>query len=102
MLGADKRAFLPVELAKMPLKNEYGITVVALDEDFRKELEPGAAPVEDRIRALEALAKRLAIHGLALNRIQPPIFMSKISNGFWNECLLQIELFSEGYITINR
>lgn len=52
------KGILPVELAKMPLKNEYGITVVTLDEDFRKELEPGAAPVEDRICALEALSKQ--------------------------------------------
>lgn len=58
MFGADKRAFLPVELAKMPLKNEYGITAVTLDEDFRKEMEPGAAPMEDRISALEALSKQ--------------------------------------------
>ena len=52
------KGILPVELAKMPLKNEYGITVVTLDEDFRKEMEPGAAPVEDRIRALETLSKQ--------------------------------------------
>ena len=28
------------------------------DEDFRKEMEPGAAPMKDRISALEALSKQ--------------------------------------------
>ena len=52
------KGVLPIELSKMPLDNEYGITVVTLDEDFRKEMEPGAAPMEDRICALEKLSKR--------------------------------------------
>lgn len=52
------KGVLPIELSKMPLDNEYGITVVTLDEDFRKEMEPGAAPMEDRICALEELSKR--------------------------------------------
>ena len=57
MFGADKRHFAS-RTCKMPLKNEYGITAVTLDEDFRKEMEPGAAPMEDRISALEALSKQ--------------------------------------------
>ncbi len=35
--------------------NEYGITVVSLNEEFRKEYEPYAAPLEERIVALKAL-----------------------------------------------
>ena len=45
------KGILPIELANMPLENEYGITVVTLDENFRMEMEPGAAPMEERIRA---------------------------------------------------
>ena len=51
------KGILPIELANMPLENEYGITVVTLDENFRMEMEPGAAPMEERIRALEALSE---------------------------------------------
>lgn len=52
------KGILPTELADLPLNNEYGITLVSLSEDFRKEFEPGAAPIQDRIRALKALSDR--------------------------------------------
>lgn len=51
------KGILPVELAKMPKQNEYGITVITLDENFRKEMEPGAAPINERIEALRALSE---------------------------------------------
>jgi DNA repair photolyase len=38
--------------------NSYGISLVSLSELFREEWEPGAAPAEARIAALEALAHR--------------------------------------------
>lgn len=37
--------------------NEYGITVVSLDNDFKKRLEPYSAPFEKRITALKRLHK---------------------------------------------
>ena len=37
-------------------QNRYGITVVSLNEDFRAEWEPGAAPIRRRIESREALA----------------------------------------------
>lgn len=52
------KGILPIELAELPLRNEYGITVVSLSESFRKEYEPGAAPIQDRITSLEDLANR--------------------------------------------
>ena len=36
-------------------KNEYGITLVSLDEAFREKYEPFAAPFKERIAALKAL-----------------------------------------------
>lgn len=36
-------------------QNEYGSTIVSLSEDFRKQFEPYAAPVESRIKALKKL-----------------------------------------------
>ena len=35
--------------------NEYGITVVSLDENFRKQYEPNSAPVEQRLSSLKHL-----------------------------------------------
>ena len=49
------KGILPLELADLSCENEYGITLVSLDEDFRKEMEPNTAPYQDRITALKAL-----------------------------------------------
>lgn len=35
--------------------NSYGITLVSIDENFRKKYEPGAASIEERILALKQL-----------------------------------------------
>lgn len=51
------KGILPAELATLPLQNEYGITVVSLDESFAHRYEPGAAPIQDRIAALRFLSK---------------------------------------------
>lgn len=40
---------------KFGKNNEYGITLVSLDEKFRKQFEPGATPYKKRIRALKYL-----------------------------------------------
>ena len=49
------KGILPIELAKYSPKNEYGITLVSLSEDFRKQMEPNSAPFVERIAALRAL-----------------------------------------------
>ncbi len=49
------KGILPIELADMSSGNEYGITLVSLDENFRRTVEPGAASYADRITALKAL-----------------------------------------------
>ena len=51
------KGILPAELATLPLQNEYGITVVSLDESFAHQYEPGAAPIQDRISALRFLSE---------------------------------------------
>lgn len=45
----DKKRFLQT--------NEYGITLVSLNEDFEREYEPYSAPYEKRIESLKKLAK---------------------------------------------
>jgi len=37
------------------IENEYGITLISLNEDYRKKTEPGAASYADRLAALKAL-----------------------------------------------
>lgn len=38
-------------------KNEFGITLISLDENYRKEFEPGSAPYKERIKSLKKLHK---------------------------------------------
>ena len=49
------KGLLPVELVKLSPENEYGITLVSLDEEFRKEMEPNTAPYQERIKSLRTL-----------------------------------------------
>lgn len=46
------KGLLPEKLAEMSKDNVYGITLVSLDERFRKIMEPGAAPYNDRLAAM--------------------------------------------------
>lgn len=49
---------LPPQLSDLALENEYGITVVSLDENFLEKYEPGAAPILERIQSLRELHNR--------------------------------------------
>lgn len=49
------KGILPYELAKLSKNNEYGITVVSLNDVFLKEYEPNAADIHQRIASLRAL-----------------------------------------------
>ena len=49
------KGILPLELSKLSKDNECGITLVSLDEDFRVKMEPGSAPLTERLAALKAL-----------------------------------------------
>ncbi len=49
------KGILPIELAGLSKENEYGITLVSLSEDFRERMEPGSAPLCERLKALRAL-----------------------------------------------
>ena len=52
------KGILPIELAECSKENEYGITLISLDEAYREKMEPGAAPFKDRIEALKALSDK--------------------------------------------
>lgn len=49
------KGLLPMELAELSPENEYGITIISLNEDYRKKMEPGASPYIERLAALRAL-----------------------------------------------
>lgn len=49
------KGVLPMALSSYSIENEYGITLVTLDEAFREQVEPFAAPCAERIAALRAL-----------------------------------------------
>lgn len=51
------KGVLPEELAQLSEDNIYGITLVSLNEEYRKSYEPGAAPYKERIEALEKLSR---------------------------------------------
>ena len=50
------KGLLPNALTELPLDNEYGITVVSINDDFVNRYEPAAAPITDRIASLRELA----------------------------------------------
>jgi len=55
------KGILPACLAdvkKYGKNNEYGITLVSLDKEFKKQFEPNSAPYSKRIKSLEYLYKK--------------------------------------------
>ena len=49
------KGILPIALSELSKDNEYGITFVSLNEEYRAKMEPGAAPYAERLAALRAL-----------------------------------------------
>lgn len=49
------KGLLTDKLAELSDENEYGITLISLDEDYCKKIEPNAAPVNERLNALRRL-----------------------------------------------
>jgi DNA repair photolyase len=52
------KGILPEELADFDKKNSYGITLISLNEEFRKQMEPFSAPYLDRINSLKRLKEK--------------------------------------------
>ena len=49
------KGILPFQLTQLSKRNEYGITLVSLDEEFRTRFEPNTASFQTRIQALREL-----------------------------------------------
>lgn len=71
------KGLLPIELADLNKKNQYGITVITLDDDFRKVMEPGAAEMEERIKCLEELHARGCKTWVSLEPYPTPNFIEQ-------------------------
>ena len=52
------KGLLPKELIKLSEDNEFGITLISLDDTFRKKIEPFSATYKERIRSLWQLHKK--------------------------------------------
>lgn len=52
------KGILPIDLANFSKENEYGITLISLDEEYRKKMEPYAAPYQQRLEAMKKLHDR--------------------------------------------
>ncbi|WP_010254249.1 radical SAM protein [Treponema primitia] len=52
------KGILPIALSKLSKENEYGITLISINEDFRGKIEPFASPYQDRIDSLYKLYKK--------------------------------------------
>ena len=52
------KGILPISLSKLSKDNEYGITLISLDEEYRERMEPGSAPYNDRLKALKKLREK--------------------------------------------
>ena len=71
------KGILPIELTSLSKENEFGITLVSLNEDFRKTYEPGAAPYEDRIDSLYKLHKKGIKTWVSIEPYPTPNIMSQ-------------------------
>lgn len=52
------KGILPLDLAELSDSNEFGITLISLKEDYRKQYEPFSAPYKERIDSLYRLYKK--------------------------------------------
>jgi len=52
------KGILPKELEKTQSDNEYGVSLITLNEDFRKAIEPNASNINDRIESMKYLHQK--------------------------------------------
>lgn len=74
------KGILPIELAQLSPENEYGISLVSLDENFRQVMEPNAAPYIERIQALYNLHKAGCKTWVSMEPYPTPNFISQDLN----------------------
>lgn len=79
------KGILPASLSELPLDNEYGITVVSLNDDFIQQFEPGTAPILERIHALKTLSARGCRTWVSIEPYPTPNMVSQNLSAILNE-----------------
>lgn len=79
------KGILPLELSKLSSENEYGITLVSLEENFRRDMEPNTAPFDERIKALRALHDAGCKTWVSMEPYPTPNFVKQDLNALLNE-----------------
>lgn len=79
------KGLLPKELADLSKDNEYGITLISLNEEFRKEMEPGSAPYRERIEALKYLHSKGCKTWVSIEPYPTPNFIEQDLSEILNE-----------------
>lgn len=65
------------DIKKYGKNNDYGITIISLDENFRKQYEPFTAPYEERIKSLRCLHDRGLKTHVSMEPYPTPNFVSQ-------------------------
>ena len=78
------KGVLPKELADLSKENNYGITLISLNEDFRKKMEPGSAPYKDRIASLKYLHDQGCKTWVSIEPYPTPNFVEQDFNEILN------------------
>ena len=78
------KGVLPKELADLSKENSYGITLISLNEDFRKKMEPGSAPYKDRIASLKYLHDQGCKTWVSIEPYPTPNFVEQDFNEILN------------------
>ena len=74
------KGVLPAKLADLDKRNRYQISLVSIDEEFRKKWEPGAPPFDERIAALRELHEKGAQTGVHMEPYPTPnIFTQELT-----------------------
>ncbi|MDR3263155.1 MAG: radical SAM protein [Clostridiales bacterium] len=78
------KGILPKELAELSKENEYGITLISLNEDFRRDMENGSAPYIERINALKQLHDKGMKTWVSIEPYPTPNFIEQDINEILN------------------
>lgn len=78
------KGLLPFELAELSKDNEYGITLISLDEAYRERIEPGAASYAERIEALQSLHNAGCKTWVSIEPYPTPNLIEQDLNGILN------------------
>ena len=84
------KGILPISLGEFSDRNEYGITLISLNEEYRKNMEPGAAPYKDRLAV--SFVDRIIFGRTNYNKTASSY---EGHRAFYNKCAAEVISFCE-------